>query len=61
VRLPRHHISERRLLIDGEGKALAAYGIQGVPAMMLIDPAVNLVKFGNEAMLAEKLKAKPQR
>jgi hypothetical protein len=31
-----------------------------IPRVMLIDPAGHLVKFGDEAMLAEKLKAKPQ-
>ncbi len=46
------------VLIDGEGKTLNAYGIQGVPKTLLIDPEGNLVKFGDEAMLEEKLKEK---
>ncbi|HEY2840860.1 MAG TPA: TlpA disulfide reductase family protein [Pirellulales bacterium] len=46
------------VLIDGEGKTLAAYGIQGVPSTLLIDPDGNLVKFGDEALLDEKLKEK---
>jgi thiol-disulfide isomerase/thioredoxin len=44
------------VLIDGEGKTLNAYGIQGVPKTLLIDPEGKLVKFGDEAMLEEKLR-----
>jgi thiol-disulfide isomerase/thioredoxin len=48
------------VLIDGEGKTLSAYGIQGVPTTLLIDPDGNLVKFGDEALLTEKLKTRRQ-
>ena len=44
------------VLIDGEGKTLNAYGIQGVPKTLLIDPAGHLVKSGDQALLAEKLR-----
>jgi thiol-disulfide isomerase/thioredoxin len=43
------------VLIDGEGKTGAAYGVTGYPTVLLIDPEGNLVKFGDEAMLADKL------
>jgi len=44
------------VLIDGEGKTSGIYGIRSWPTVLLIDPEGRLVKFGNEAMLAEKLK-----
>jgi hypothetical protein len=34
------------------------YGIRSWPTVLLIDPEGHLVKFGNEAMLAEKLEEK---
>jgi peroxiredoxin len=47
------------VLIDGDGKTFAAYGVHSVPVALLIGPDGNLVQGGiAEAMLAEKLKAK---
>jgi thiol-disulfide isomerase/thioredoxin len=46
------------VLIDGEGKTSAVYGIRSWPTVLLIDPEGHLVKFGNESMLAEKLEEK---
>jgi thiol-disulfide isomerase/thioredoxin len=43
------------VLIDGEGKTSGVYGIQSWPTTILIDPEGRLVKFGDEAMLADKL------
>ena len=45
------------VLIHGEGETLNAYGITAVPTALLIDPEGHLVKFGDEALLAEKLRA----
>ena len=45
------------VLIDGEGKTIATYGIGGVPTTMLIDPDGHLVKFGDAKLLADKLRA----
>jgi thiol-disulfide isomerase/thioredoxin len=45
------------ILIDGEGKTNAAYGIGGYPTTLLIDPEGNLVKWGDQTVLAEKLDA----
>ncbi len=46
------------VLIDGEGKTVGLYGIQGIPNVLLIDSEGRLVKNGDLAMLAEKLKEK---
>jgi thiol-disulfide isomerase/thioredoxin len=46
------------VLVDGEGKTSNVYGIHGWPTVLLIDPEGHLVKHGNEATLAEKLKEK---
>ena len=46
------------VLLDGEGKTYGIYGIQGWPTTLLIDPEGHLVKDGDLAMLAEKLKEK---
>jgi thiol-disulfide isomerase/thioredoxin len=47
------------VLIDGEGKTRAAYGIGGFPSLLLIDPEGHLVKWGDKAMLEDKLKEMP--
>ncbi len=49
------------VLIDGEGRTCAAYGIGGFPSTLLIDPDGHLVKTEGFVVeiLAEKLKAKP--
>jgi thiol-disulfide isomerase/thioredoxin len=47
------------VLIDGEAKTAAVYGIQRWPTTLLIDPEGHLVKNGDEAMLADKLKKSP--
>ena len=44
------------VLIDGEGKTSSVYGIQSWPTVLLIDPEGHLVKFGDEVVLADKLK-----
>jgi thiol-disulfide isomerase/thioredoxin len=46
------------VLLDGERKTWGIYGIQGWPKRLLIDPDGHLVKDGDLAMLAEKLKEK---
>jgi thiol-disulfide isomerase/thioredoxin len=46
------------VLIDGEGKTSAVYGIRSWPTVLLIDPEGQLVRFGDKAMLAKKLKEK---
>jgi thiol-disulfide isomerase/thioredoxin len=46
------------VLIDGEGKTSAVYGIQSWPTVLLIDPEGHLVKNGDKTTLAEKLKEK---
>ena len=46
------------VLLDGEGKTYGVYGVQGWPTTLLIDPEGHLVKNGDLAMLAEKLKEK---
>ncbi|HEY2251656.1 MAG TPA: TlpA disulfide reductase family protein [Planctomycetaceae bacterium] len=46
------------VLVDGEGKTLAAYGIEGFPAELLVDPAGHLVRSGSAALLVEKLNEK---
>ena len=43
------------VLIDGEGKTGAVYGIISYPTVLLIDPDGHLVKFGDEEFLADKL------
>lgn len=45
------------ILLDATAKTVRAYGIQGYPTLLLIDPEGRIVKGGNEAMLAEKLRA----
>lgn len=45
------------VLLDGEGKTSAVYGIQSWPTTLLIDPEGKLVKGGGLEMLAEKLQA----
>ena len=45
------------ILLDKSGVTVKQYGIQGYPTILLIDPEGRIVKGGNEAMLAEKLKA----
>jgi thiol-disulfide isomerase/thioredoxin len=44
------------VLVDGEGRTAGAYGIQGIPQLLLIDPEGRLVEDGDEATLAEELK-----
>jgi thiol-disulfide isomerase/thioredoxin len=44
------------VLIDGEGRTSGVYGIQGWPTALLIDPEGRLVKDGDVATLAEKLR-----
>ncbi len=44
------------LVLDGEGKMRRRYGIGSFPQTLLVDPEGRLVKDGDEAMLAEKLK-----
>ncbi|NOY41196.1 MAG: TlpA family protein disulfide reductase [Planctomycetes bacterium] len=46
------------VLVDGEGRTSDVYGISHWPTVLLIDPEGHLVKLGNEATLAEKLKEK---
>ena len=46
------------VLVDGEGKTSGVYGIQGWPTVLLIDPEGHLVKHGDLATMAEKLKEK---
>lgn len=46
------------VLIDGEGKTRTAYGISSFPTTLLIDPDGRLVQWGDEVLLAEKLKEK---
>lgn len=46
------------VLVDGEGKTSGVYGIQGWPSVLLIDPQGHLVKNGDVATLAEKLREK---
>lgn len=46
------------VLLDSEGRTGGAYGIQGLPRTLLIDPEGRLVKDGDLKMLAEKLKEK---
>ncbi len=46
------------VLIDGEGKTRAAYGIGRFPTTLLISPDGRLVQWGDESLLAEKLKEK---
>lgn len=46
------------VLVDGEGRTSGIYGIQRWPTVLLIDPEGHLVKDGDLATLAEKLKAK---
>ena len=46
------------VLVDGEGRTSSVYGIRGWPTVLLIDPEGHLVKYGDEAALAEKLKEK---
>jgi peroxiredoxin len=44
------------VLLDGEGKTAEVYGIQRWPTVLLIDPEGRLVKNGDLALLAEKLR-----
>lgn len=46
------------VLVDGEGQTSGVYGIQAWPTVLLIDPEGHLVKHGDLATLAEKLKEK---
>ena len=44
------------VLVDGEGRTFGVYGIQQYPTVLLIDPQGHLVKDGDMAMLADRLK-----
>ncbi len=46
------------VLIDGDEQTFESYGVEGVPVVLLIDPEGNVVKDGDETMLAKKLKEK---
>jgi thiol-disulfide isomerase/thioredoxin len=48
------------VLIDGEGKTSAIYGIGSYPTTLLVDPQGRLVKFGDQVMLEDRL-AEPGR
>jgi hypothetical protein len=45
------------ILLDATATTVRAYGIQGYPTLLLIDPDGRIVKGGNEATLAAKLRA----
>jgi thiol-disulfide isomerase/thioredoxin len=44
------------VLVDGEGRTSGVYGIIGWPTVLLVDPEGRLVKNGDLATLADKLK-----
>ena len=46
------------MLIDGQTKTCDKYNIRGFPTTLLIDPEGHLVKWGDAAMLVDKLKEK---
>ena len=45
------------ILLDATATTVRAYGIQGYPTVLLIDPEGRIVKGGNETTLAATLRA----
>ena len=43
------------LLFDSSGDTIRAFGIDEYPALVLVDPAGNVVQAGNEALLPDLL------